>query len=58
MAVDIGTGVLHVDTMLKFVRDNNYNIAFIVEQTGHAGATNNEDALKMNIDYMRRVLLS
>lgn len=57
-AVDIGTGVLHVDTMLKFVRDNNYDIAFIVEQTGHAGATNNEDALKMNIDYMRKVLLS
>jgi len=56
--VDIGTGVLHVDTMLKFVRDNNYNIAFIVEQTGHAGATDNEDALKMNIDYMRKVLLS
>jgi sugar phosphate isomerase/epimerase len=56
--VDIGTGVLHVDTMLKFVRDNNYNIAFIVEQTGHAGASNNLDALKMNIDYMRQVLLS
>lgn len=56
--VDIGTGVLHVDTMLKFVRDNNYNIAFIVEQTGHQGATNNADALKMNIDYMRQVLLS
>ena len=58
MPVDIGTGVLHVDTMLKFVRDNNYNIAFIVEQTGHQGAANNQEALKMNIDYMRRVLLS
>jgi len=50
--------VLHVDAMLKFVRDKNYNIAFIVEQTGHRGATNNLDALKMNIAYMRQVLLS
>lgn len=56
--VDIGTGVLHVDAMLKFVRDKNYNIAFIVEQTGRRGATNNLDALKMNIAYMRQVLLS
>jgi sugar phosphate isomerase/epimerase len=55
---DIGTGVLHVDTMLKFVRDNNYDIAFIVEQTGRADTTNNADALKMNIDYMRKVLES
>jgi sugar phosphate isomerase/epimerase len=56
--VDIGTGVLHVDTMLKFVRDNNYNIAFIVEQTGHADAANNADALKININYKRKVLES
>jgi sugar phosphate isomerase/epimerase len=55
---DIGTGVLHVDAMLKFVRDNNYDVAFIVEQTGHVGATNNADALRMNIDYMRKVLES
>lgn len=57
-SVDIGSGVLHVDTMLKFVRDNNYNIAFIVEQMGHEGAANNLDALKMNIEYMRKVVLS
>lgn len=56
--VDIGTGVLHVDQMLTFVRDNNYDIAFIVEQVGHAGAANRDDGLKMNIDYMRQVLLS
>lgn len=56
--VDIGTGVLHVDQMLKFVRDNHYDIAFIVEQVGHAGAANRDDGLKMNIDYMRQVLLS
>lgn len=55
---DIGTGVLHVDAMLRFVRDNNYDIAFIVEQTGRAGAANNADALKMNIDWMRKVLES
>jgi sugar phosphate isomerase/epimerase len=55
---DIGTGVLHVDAMLKLVRDNNYDIAFIVEQTGHAAAANNADALRMNIDYMRKVLES
>ena len=56
--VDIGTGVLHVDQMLKFVRDGHYDIAFIVEQVGHAGAANRNDGLKMNIDYMRGVLLS
>jgi sugar phosphate isomerase/epimerase len=53
---EIGTGVLHVDQMLKFVRDNHYDVAFIVEQTGHSGATNNADALKMNIDWMRQTL--
>jgi sugar phosphate isomerase/epimerase len=56
--VDIGTGVLHVDQMLRFVRDNHYDIAFIVEQVGHAGAANRNDGLKMNIEYMRQTLAS
>lgn len=58
LEADIGTGVLHVDEMLRFVRDNHYDIAFIVEQRGRAGAKNANEAVKMNIDYMKHVLLS
>jgi len=56
--MDIGTGVLHVDEMLKFVRDNKYPIAFIVEQVGRAGTADRNAGLKANIDWMKSVLSS
>jgi sugar phosphate isomerase/epimerase len=55
---DIGTGVIPVADMLRYVRDNKYDIGFIVEQNGHAGAKNNAEALKMNIDWMKQQLMS
>ncbi len=54
--VDIGTGVLHVADMLRLTRDNKWDVAFIVEQNGRAGTTNNADALKANIDWMKGIL--
>ena len=55
---DIGTGVIPVAEMLRYVRDNQYDIGFIVEQTGHAGAKDNLDALRMNIDWMKQQLVA
>jgi sugar phosphate isomerase/epimerase len=53
---DIGTGVIPVAEMLRYVRDNKFDIAFIVEQGGHAGSRDNADALRMNIDWMKQQL--
>ncbi len=55
---DIGTGILHIDQMLRTARDKHYDIAFIVEQTGRMGAKDRNDAVKQDIDWMRSVLLS
>lgn len=55
---DIGAGILQIDQMLKTTRDKKYDIAFILEQAGRTGASDRNDAVRQNIDWMRQVLLS
>jgi sugar phosphate isomerase/epimerase len=55
---DIGAGILKIDQMLKTARDKKYNIGFILEQAGRTGATDRNDGVKQNIDWMKSVLLS
>jgi sugar phosphate isomerase/epimerase len=54
---NIGTGILDVKGMLHFVRDNKYDIGFILEQ-GRTGFPTNLEATKANIDFMRQALES
>lgn len=54
---DIGTGVLHVGDILRYIRDHKYDIGCIVEQGGRTGTKDPVEALKMNIDWMKQQLV-
>ena len=53
---DIGTGVLKVGEILRYIRDKKLNIGCIIEQNGRAGAKDNLEAVKMNLEWMKKEL--
>jgi sugar phosphate isomerase/epimerase len=54
---DIGAGDLPIREMLRFVRDGEHPVAFILEQ-GRSGAGTSVEKARANLDFLRSVLES